>query len=116
MRTLTLDLDTWDIGVDSAGQIAVSSGPYAIAQDVANACRLFTDDAWYDPRRGIPHFSIELGRIPNAAMLRQKLRQAALSVEGVADAKIESLTINDRVLTGDIRLTLTTGETANVAF
>lgn len=116
MRTLTLDLETWDIGVDSAGQIAVSSGSYAIAQDVANACRLFTDDAYYDPTRGVPHFSIELGRIPNAAMLRQKLRQAALSVEGVADAKIEQLTINDRVLTGDIRLTLTTGETANVAF
>lgn len=116
MRTLTLDLDTWDISIDSAGQIAVSTGPYAIAQDVANACRLFTDDAYYDPRRGVPHFSIELGRIPNGAMLRQKLRQAALSVEGVADVRFENLIINDRVLTGDIRLTLTTGETANVAF
>lgn len=117
MRTLTLDLDTWDIGVDAAGQIAVSSGPYAIAQDVANACRLFTNDAWFDPKKGVPHFSIELGRIPNPSMLREKLRQAALSVEGVADVKIENLTLNDdRVLTGDIRLTLVTGETANVAF
>ena len=117
MRTLTLDLDTWDIGLDSAGQIAVSTGPYAIAQDVANACRLFTNDAYYDPRRGVPHFSIELGRIPNPAMLREKLRQAALSVEGVVDAKIEQLTLNDdRVLPGDIRLTLATGETANVIF
>ena len=117
MRTLTLDLDTWDIGVNSAGQIALSNGPYAIAQDVANACRLFTNDAYYDPRRGVPHFSIELGRIPNPSMLREKIRQAALSVEGVVDAKIEQLTLNDdRVLTGDIRLTLVTGETANVAF
>ena len=52
-HTLTLDLNEWDLTLDSGGNIATSVGPYAIAQNVANAVRLFTNDAWYDPERGI---------------------------------------------------------------
>ena len=113
MRTLLLD-DTWDITLDSAGQIAVTSGSYGIAQDVANATRLFTDDAWYDPERGIPHFDLELGHKPSLSVVRNRFRQAALIVEGVIDADVQIEGVTDRELTGSINLTLATGETADV--
>ena len=115
MRTLLLDLDTWDLCLDKAGQIALANGAYGIAQDVANATRLFTDDAWYDPERGIPHFAIELGHKPSISVLRNRIRQAALTVEGVVDADVKIEGVTDRNLTGSIDLTLTTGEEASVA-
>ena len=58
-HTLTLDAD-WDLQLDAAGNIMTSSGDYAVAQNVANAVRLFTDDAYYDADRGIPHFALTL--------------------------------------------------------
>ena len=43
-HTLTLDFD-WDLHVDPAGNLPVSFEGYSIAQNVANAFRLFTNDA-----------------------------------------------------------------------
>lgn len=115
-HTLTLDLDAWDLTLDSGGNIATSVGPYALAQNVANAVRLFTNDAWYDPERGIPHFIVDLGLLPQESVLRARVRQAALGVAGVASAELEQLGLADRVLSGNIRLTTTEGATADVAF
>lgn len=124
MRTMLLDLDNWDLRLDSAGQIALTTGAYAIAQNVANAIRLFTNDAYFDPDKGIPHFSIDLGQKPNLAVIRSRLRKAALSVEGVKDVDVQITGIK-RVknaengmewneLQGDIKLSLTDGGTASV--
>ena len=115
MRSLALDQDTWDLMLDSSGQIAVVDGAYAIAQNVANATRLFTDDAWYDPDRGIPHFLVELGQKPNLAVIRNRFRKAALFIAGVTDADVQIEGITDREMTGSIELTLETGEEASVA-
>lgn len=115
-HTPTLDLDAWDLTLDSGGNIAVSVGPYALAQNAANAVRLFTNDAYYDPERGIPHFLVDLGLLPQESVLRARVRQAALGVEGVTAAELENLGLQDRVLTGNIRLTTTEGATVDVAF
>ena len=115
-HTLLLDTDVWDLTLDAGGNIATSSGPYAIAQNVANAVRLFTDDAWYDPRRGIPHFMVDLGHRPDASVVRNRVRRAALGVDGVAAAVVTVAGEDDRVLGGNIELTLTTGENASVDF
>lgn len=115
MRSLMLDLEEWDLMLDPAGQIAVTEGAYAIAQNVANATRLFTDDAWYDPDRGVPHFDLELGHKPGLSVVRNRLRQAAMTVEGVVDADVQIEGVTDRNLTGNIELTLATGEVADVA-
>ena len=48
--------DDWDLHVDPAGNIPTCVTDYSIAQNVANAFRLFTQDAWFFPERGIPHF------------------------------------------------------------
>lgn len=112
--TLFLD-DNWDVATDGNGNIATVQGAYGIAQNVANAVRLFTNDAYFDQQRGIPHFDIALGHVPPMSVLRSRIRQAALEVEGVAAAEITFLSFESRVLTGEIQITTITGETASVA-
>lgn len=117
MRSLMLDVETWDLCLDSAGQIKLTDGPYCTAQKVANATRLFTDDAWYDPDKGIPHFEIELGHTaPSISILRSRLRQEAINISGVLDAEVNITGLTDRTVNGDIRLELDTGESAEVTF
>ena len=114
-HTLFLDAQ-WDLTLDAGGNIATVTGPYAVAQNVANAVRLFTNDAYFDANRGIPHFDIELGHVPPYSILRTRILEAARAVEGVSDATVTFDDPVDRVLGGEISLTLTTGETVNVTF
>ena len=114
-HTFFLDAD-WDITQDVNGNIVTATGPYAIAQNVANVVRLFTNDAYFDKDKGIPHFDIELGHVPPYSILRTRIVQAAEAVEGVADAVVTFTDPASRVLGGEILLTLTTGETVNVSF
>lgn len=113
-NTLFLNKDTWDLELDARNQIAMTSGPYGIAQNVANAVRLFTSDAYYMPDDGIPHFGLDLGRKPSEAVLRAKITQAALSVEGVVAAVTTLTDFDKRQLEGNISLTTSTGEVINV--
>lgn len=132
MHTLTLDPETWDLTLDGGGNIAVSTGAAAIAQNVANAVRLFTNDAWFDRTRGIPHFAVELGRLPPESVLRSRLAKAARGVEGVAAAVVALTRFEPqpprriaageaeerpagRALEGRIELTTTAGDTVHVA-
>ena len=117
----------WDLQLDASGKIAESSGDYAVAQNVSTAVRLFTDDAYYDPDRGIPHFAITLGRKPSMSVFRAVVRQAALGVAGVRAAEVKDLALSQkdaqspdgasvtpRTLTGDIQLTMEDGETYGI--
>lgn len=113
-RTFLLN-DNWDITVDGSGNIAAVDDAYAIAQNVANAVRLFTNDAYFDADKGIPHFDIELGRRPPLSVLRTRILQAARAVDGVVDASVE-FNPDKRILGGTIMLTLADGDTANVEF
>jgi hypothetical protein len=108
--------DGWDIGLDESGDIATVTGPYAIAQNVANAVRLFTDDAYFDADKGIPHFEVELGHLPPMSVLRTRILAATLAVEGVSDATVEFTSYTDRLLSGEILITTTDGERVNVEF
>lgn len=115
--TLQLDPQRWELMLDKDGLICVCEGPYAIAQNVANAVRLFTKDAYFEQERGIPHYDIELGKKPPYALLRSKIITTALGVEGVADARVTWIEFtNDKVLTGEILLTLKDGSVTNVNF
>lgn len=114
-RSLLLDAQ-WDLTLDDGGNIATCQDAYAIAQNVANAVRLFTNDAYFDADKGIPHFDIELGHVPPYAVLRSRIIEAARSVEGVASAEVNFTDPDERVLGGEILLTLTQGETASVEF
>lgn len=111
MKTLRLN-ENWDIYVDEAGNIALADGDYGVAQTAANKVRLFTNDAYFDQTKGIPHFDIELGKNYNVseAVLTNRIRKEVLSVDGVTDAKVQlEKESGGRVIGGNILITTNTG-------
>ena len=117
-RTLYLDQDAWDITLDGAGNIKTVISPYADAQNVANAVRLFTRDAYIRQRQGVPHFDLDLGVKPALSEVRAVYRETALAVENIADATVDivGLDTETRAMTGTIHATSESGETVNVEF
>lgn len=115
-KTLLLN-SNWDLTLDKAGRIAIAEGAYATAQAVANECRLFTDDAYFEPDRGIPYYLIALGKKLSPSVLRARLRDAALLVEDVDEVTeivLESLDTETRKVKGEIQFTSKEGENASV--
>lgn len=115
-KTLLLD-SNWDLCLDKAGRIAIAEGAYATAQNAANECRLFTNDAYFETERGIPYYLIALGRKLSPSVLRARLRDAAMLVEDVEDVTevvLESLDTETRRVTGEIQFTSREGENASV--
>lgn len=116
-HTLHLD-DDWDLHVNDDGNLPRVFTAQGIAQNVANAFRLFTNDAYFFTERGIPHFLIELNAQPKLNILRSRLKKVALQVEGVKDCEINLMaTDENRALNGYAELTLINGEktTVNIA-
>jgi hypothetical protein len=99
----------WDLGVDSAGNIAVLTGPAAILQDVASSIRLFQGELWYDTSQGVPYFAqiLNLGRLPPPELVKAQLVAAAKTVPGVASAVVTFTSFQSRLLTGYITVTMT---------
>ena len=95
MRTLLLDTQTWDLVLDAFGNIAVADEPYAIAQDVASAIRLFNGELYYDTSKGVRYFEDILGQAPPLPLLKGELTNAALQAF-IAVSK-------DRVVTGQVQ-------------
>lgn len=116
-RTLFLN-DSWDITLDGAGNLATTSGRYCDAQNVANAVRLFTNDAYLRQRQGVPHFDLDLGVKPSLSEVRAVYRTTALAVENIADATVEiaGLDTETRAMTGTIQAKSANGETVSVEF
>jgi len=81
--SLLLDVVSWDLVLDASGNIAVCNAPYAIAQDVACAIRLFQGELWYDTSQGVPYFQNILGHAPPLGVLKAAINTAALSVPAV---------------------------------
>lgn len=104
-RTLTLT-KSWDITLDGGGQIDVTWGDLATAQNVANECRLFTDDAYFIQDQGIPHFVVDLGeRVTDLSVLRSYIRRVAMDTYDVAEVlsvNLDSFDTETRILTGSV--------------
>ena len=113
MDTLFLVPDTWDLAVDSAGNIAVATLPYAAAQDVASACRLWRGEALFDTTKGIPYKAAILGQMPPPPLLTEWYREEAVTVPDIAEA-VPIFQYENRNLTGQIQLTLADGTLINV--
>lgn len=117
-HTLYLN-DKWDIFSDASGQIALVSGAYAIAQNAANAVRLFKNDAYLAQTRGIPHFEIELGKAPAIAapILRTRIRETVMNVKGITGAEVD-LTFDEsgRVMGGEVQATVLESENVQIDF
>jgi hypothetical protein len=112
--TLLLDRTLWDLCLTTEGNIAVASEPYAIAQDVASAVRLFDSELWYDTDKGVPYFSEILGHQPPLSLMKAEFIKAALTVPLVASVKVFVSNTAEREVTGQIQITDTSQRTVVV--
>lgn len=114
MKTLLLDLNQWDLLTDAAGNIAVASEPYAVAQDVASAIKLFEGELWYDTAKGVPYFTEILGHAPPITYFQELIVQAALTVPGVVSAECTIEAFEGRKVTGAVTFRTSDGRTGTV--
>jgi len=115
-KSLLLDLDVWDLVLDAEGNIAFCEEPYSIAQDVACACRTFKGELIYDVNDGVPYFSEILGQWPPLSLVRERLKEACLSVTGVVSAQVIITSVDGRELTGQVQFIDTDGNAQGVTF
>jgi len=116
MNTLLLDRGKWDLVIDAYGNIAKASDPYAVAQDVASAIKLFRGELFYDTRPGVPYWTEILGDMPPLALVRERIQQAAMTVPNVAAASATLVRFDTRNLSGYVNVTLIDGTTQTVIF
>lgn len=115
-NTLLLDIEAWDLVLDASGNIAMASAPYAIAQDVASAVRLFLGELWYDTTQGIPYWTKVLGKLPPASLLIELINKAALSVRDVVSCQTFITSFTKRGVTGQIQFVDINNVTTTVVF
>ena len=116
MKSLLLDRDVWDLVLDANGNIACCTEPYAIAQDVACACRLFLGELWYQTNKGIPYFQDILGHWPPLPLVKKYLENAAKTVPGVSSVQVTITGVSGRSLTGQVQFIDDTGAANGVTF
>lgn len=109
MTTLLLDRTAWDLCKDADGNIALASDPYATAQDVATAIRLFYGELWYDTTKGVQWFQDTLGKPLSAGLFKADMVNAALSVPNVASAVCSINSVSGRVLDASVVVTTVGG-------
>jgi len=116
LNTMLLDRTAWDLVLDVAGNIALASNPYAVAQDVASAVKLFKGELFYNTVPGVPYWQEFLGHQPPLALVRDQVQRAAMTVPEVASAICTLTSFNDRALAGSVEITLQDGTTQTVSF
>lgn len=106
-----LNPGTWDLEVNTDGNIALASDSYAIAQDVASACRLWLGEARYDTTRGMPYQQSILGKRPPMSLLNHWFETEAGTVPEVASVQpVLYLDKETRTLGGQLQIILENGE------
>lgn len=115
--TILLDTATWDYTVDAAGNWALASEPYARAQDVASAIRLFLGELYYDTSQGVAYKTKILGESPPITVFQEYMVQAALTVPGVVSAEciITSYDFATRDVQGQVQFKDVDGNTGSVS-
>jgi len=116
LNTLLLDRTAWDLVLDASGNIAMATNPYAVAQDVASAIKLFRGELFYNTLPGVPYWEEFLGHRPPLALVREHVQRAAMTVPDVASATCTLTSFTDRALAGYVDITLQDGTTQTVSF
>ncbi len=121
MQTLLLDTVTWDLTVDTAGNIAVASDPYSAAQDAASAIRTFLGEVFFDTTLGIPYFQQVLGDEPGRgtpplSLIKAYFNEAALTVPGVVSSATFITSWTARALRGQVQIVDTNGNISAAGF
>lgn len=116
MKSLFLDPNTWNLAVDTNRNIAVAEDPYALAQNVSNAVRVFKPEVYFDINYGIDYNAEILGKRPPVALIKQRYEELALTVAGVVSALCVITSITNRVCSGYIKVTDINGLTLTAGF
>lgn len=115
--TILLDTATWDLVLDAAGNIAVASEPYSLAQDAASAIKTFLGEVYFDTTIGVPYMESILGQRPSVPLLKKLFEDAAMTVPGVASAKCFIVSLTDRSVGGQVQVrSAATGQVSAAAF
>ena len=103
--TLLLDVGLWDLCLDANGNIALAAPPYALAQDVASACRTVLGEVYYDTTLGVDYFGKLFGQTPPIAVFQEQFIDATEAVAGVVSATcvIESYSSATRTTVGQVQ-------------
>jgi|SRR5665647_159137 len=116
MRTLLLDVDSWDLAVDATGNIALANDPYSQAQDAASAIKVFQGECYYNTTKGIPYWTNVLGYMPPQSLIKSYVETAALTVPGTKTAVSEITSFINRKVTGKVLITNTEDQTSGAIF
>lgn len=104
MDTLYLN-PSWDMCLDSNGNIALAGEPYALAQDAASAIQMYLGECRYDTTLGIDWLGTILGASPiPIQLMRTQFVAEAMRVPGVVAAQVFFTTVSDRALTGQVQV------------
>lgn len=118
MNTVLLDVSLWDLTLDAYGNIALAAPPYALAQDVASACRTVLAEVYYDTTLGVDYFGLIFGLTPPAPVFQEQFVAQSLTVPGVVSAQciIEAYSAATREATGQVLFTGVDHQTQTVGF
>lgn len=115
MKTLFLMPDTWDLAIDSQGNLAIATDTYQQAQDIASSCRVFYGDDYYNKNDGIPYLESIMGKSNYPVALYQRhLHDRSMLVDGVVSVDIKLLQLKDRVQSGTIEFTNTENQSGAI--
>ena len=104
----------WDLQLTPEGNILLTSGALAIAQNLANEIRLWTNDAYFQQANGIAWKEVQLAKKLDSSVLAQIIHEAGNRVSGVKSVDSVTVTAVDeesRTLHGEITITTESGET-----
>lgn len=109
----------WDLQLTPEGNILLTSGALAIAQNLANEIRLWTNDAYFQQANGIAWKEVQLAKKLDSSVLAQVIHEAGNRVPGVKSVDSVTVTAVDeesRALHGEITITTDSGEPASFIF
>ena len=116
MSSLYLNPATWDLVADLNGNIALAAAPYATAQDVACAVKLYLGELYYDTTQGVAWGNV-YAKLPPISYVRAQIVAAALTVVGVIAAKVFFTSFSHRAISGQVQfITSTSSVPATVGF
>lgn len=118
-KTALLDPNAWDLQLTPEGNILLISGNLAIAQNLANEIRLWTNDAYFQQKNGINWKEAQLAKSLDTTVLSQVIREAGNRTQGVQS--VDSVTVTEfdeenRILHGEITITTELQETLTFNF
>lgn len=103
MKTFFLLPETWDLAIDTQGNIAIATDIYQQAQDIATSCRVFYGDDYYNKEDGIPYLERIMGKHNYPTSLFQRnLHDRALLVNGVVSVDVNLTPLENRIMRGTI--------------